>query len=94
MKYLDSTGLAHLWEQILNVAGDEIYVGTTAPAANSQYKVQINPEGTPSSIVTLAQVQALGYQTLSDIQNLGYQTSAQVQSAITTAIGGIENGTY
>jgi len=98
MKYLDSTGLAHLWSEILNVAGDEVYIGTTAPAADSKYTVWINPNGTPSSLVTLAQVQALGYQTASDVQTyvtgLGYQTSSQVQSAIATAIGGIENGTY
>lgn len=83
MKYLDSTGLAHLWSEILNVAGDEVYIGTTAPAANSNYKVWVNPEGTPSSLVTLAQ-----------IQELGYQTAAQVQSAISTALGEVENGTY
>lgn len=83
MKYLDNTGLAHLWSEILNVAGDEIYIGTTAPAADSNYKVWVNPNGTSSSLVTLAQ-----------IQELGYQTAAQVQSAISTALGEVENGTY
>lgn len=83
MKYLNDTGLAYLVQQIFNATGDEIYIGTTAPAANSAYKVWINPEGTPSNLVTLAQ-----------IQELGYQTAAQVQSAISTALGEVENGTY
>lgn len=83
MKYLDSTGLAHLWSEILNVAGEEVYIGTTAPAANSNYKIWVNPSQTPSPLVTLAQ-----------IQELGYQTATQVQSAISTALGEVENGTY
>ncbi len=83
MKYLDDTGLAHLWDKISEAAADEVYIGTSAPAAGSKYTVWINPTGTPSYLVTLAQVEALGY-----------QTAAQVQSAINTAIGGIENGTY
>lgn len=83
MKYLNETGLAHLWDKIEEIAGDEVYVGTTAPPANSGYLMWINPEGTPSNLVTLAQV-----------QGLGYQTAAQVQSAISTALGEVENGTY
>lgn len=83
MKYLNETGLAHLWEKIEELAGDEVYIGTAAPTANSKYTIWINPSGTPSSLVTLAQVQALGY-----------QTSDQVQSAISTALGEVENGTY
>jgi hypothetical protein len=83
MKYLNDTGLAHLWDKILEVAGDEIYIGTTAPAAGSDYKVWINSSDSLVNVPTLAQV-----------QGLGYQTAAQVQSAINTAIGGIENGTY
>lgn len=98
MQYLNDTGLAHLWSKILEATGDEVYIGTSAPAANSNYTVWINPTGTPSSLVTLAQIQALGYQTANDVQTyvtgLGYQTSAQVQSAISTALGEVENGTY
>ena len=85
MKYLDETGLAHLWEKIEQAAGsEEVLVSANAPAANSNYKVWIKPtNNTTSPVVTLAEVQALGY-----------QTSSEVQSAISTAIGGIENGTY
>lgn len=83
MAYLNETGLAHLWDKIEELAGDEVYIGTSAPPANSGYTIWINPTGTPSSLVTLAQ-----------IQELGYQTSAQVQSAISTALGEVENGTY
>lgn len=85
MAYLNETGLAHLWGKIEEVAGgSEVYVSATAPAANSDYKVWIRPtSNTSSPVLTLAEIQALGY-----------QTAAQVQSAINTAIGGIENGTY
>lgn len=85
MKYLNDTGLAHLWEKIEEVAGDEeVLVSANAPAANSNYKVWIKPtNNTTSPVVTLA-----------EIQGLGYQTAAQVQSAISTALGEVENGTY
>lgn len=85
MKYLDQNGLAHLWEKIEEAAGDaEVYVSANAPAAGSNYKVWIKPtNNTSSPVVTLAEVQALGY-----------QTAAQVQSAISTALEEVENGTY
>ena len=85
MKYLDETGLAHLWEKVEAAAGNaEVLVSANAPAANSAYKVWIRPTSNTSSPVV----------TLSEVQGLGYQTAAQVQSAISTALGEVENGTY
>jgi hypothetical protein len=75
MGYINDAGLAHLWQKIEQTAGDEIYIGSTPPPAESNYSVWVNPEGTPSSLVTLEQIQGLGYQTAAQVE-------AQVDAAI------------
>lgn len=83
--FLDKTGLSYLWSKITALIPSKL--------PNPQ-KLTVNGTEYDGSTAVTVTISGGGGVTMAEVQAQGYQTAAQVQSAISTALGEVENGSY